>query len=131
MAAKVATMDDTNRCELCGYRSDGGFRDRMSHLKGSHPAYARALLFRVAAPGIFLLEIIAMAAAHAPQWVYIVALISSFGMLFFGKQRSRLEHKRSGARPTLPFKRLIQEGGLGFLLIVPVIALLIAVLGRK
>ena len=131
MAAKVATMEDMNRCELCGHRSDGGFRDRMSHLKQSHPAYARSLILRMAAPGIFLIEILVMAAFHAPQWVFIVALFSSFGVLFVGKQGSRAERRRAGTTPTLPIKRLVREGGLGFLLIVPVIALLIAMLGRQ
>jgi hypothetical protein len=132
MAARVGTVNEaTDRCELCGASTDGTFRDRVGHLKRSHPAYARGLLFRVVAPAVFLVEIGLMALAHAPQWVYLVALFSSFGLLFFGKQRSRLERARAGARPTLGLKRLIREGGLPFLLVLPIIALLIALVGRR
>ncbi|MGZ4204264.1 MAG: hypothetical protein ACXVES_03085 [Actinomycetota bacterium] len=131
MAAKVIQMTDENRCDLCGYRSEGGFLDRARHLKSEHPAYTRGLLFRLAAPGIFLVEVLAMAAVHAPGWAFLVALFSSFALLFFGKQRTRGERRAAGTRPTMPLKRLIREGGLGFILIVPVIALIIAVLGRR
>jgi hypothetical protein len=132
MAAKVAQMttEDPLRCELCGYRSEAGFRDRMRHLKSEHPAYARGLLFRVAAPGLFLIEVLALAALHAPQWAYLAALFTSFGLLFFGKQRSRSERKLAGTTPTLPMKRLVKEGGLGFLLVIPAIAVLIILLSR-
>lgn len=131
MAARVGTMNEPDRCELCGYRSDGTFRDRMGHLRGSHPAYARGLLFRVSAPVVFLIEVVALAAIRAPQWAYLVALASSFGLLFFGKVRSRLERSKAGARPTLPLPRLIREGGLGFILIVPAVVILIAILGKR
>lgn len=131
MAARVGTMNEPDQCELCGYRSDGTFRDRVTHLRGSHPAYARGLLLRVASPLLFLVELGILAALKAPQWAYLVALFSSFGLLFFGKQRSRSERHKAGARPTLPIKRLVREGGLGFLLILPVIAILIVALGRK
>jgi len=131
MAAKVIQMEETNRCDLCGYRSEGGFLDRARHLKNEHPAYAKGLLFRVAAPGIFLIEVVVMAAIHAPEWAFIVALFSSFGLLFFGKQRSRAERRAAGTRPTMPLTRLVREGGLGFMLIVPVIALLIVVMSRR
>src|SRR6266568_5134823 len=119
MAAKVIQMttEDPLRCELCGYRSEGDFRDRMRHLKSEHPAYARGLLFRVAAPAVFLIEVLVLAVAHAPQWAFIAALFVSFGLLFFGKQRSRTERKRAGTTATVPVKRLMKEGGLGFLLI--------------
>ena len=131
MAVKVIQMEETNRCDLCGYRSEGGFLDRARHLKKEHPQYAKGLLFRIAAPGIFLIEVVVMAAIHAPEWAFIVALFSSFGLLFFGKQRSRAERRAAGTRPTMPLKRLVREGGLGFMLIVPVIALLIVVMSRR
>ena len=131
MAAKVIQMEETNRCDLCGYRSEGGFLDRARHLKNEHPAYAKGLLFRIAAPGIFLIEVLIMAAIHAPAWAFLVALFSSFGLLFFGKQRSRAERRQAGVRPTLSLKRLVQEGGLGFMLIAPVIALMLVALSKR
>jgi len=131
MAARVIQVNETNRCDLCGYRSEGRFLDRVRHLKSEHPQYAKGLLFRVAAPGIFLIEVLVMAAVHAPQWAFIVAIFSSFAFLFFGKQRSRAERRAAGTTPTMPLKRLVREGGLGFLLIVPVIALLIVVISRR
>ncbi|MCA1834153.1 MAG: hypothetical protein ABR548_14760 [Actinomycetota bacterium] len=132
MAARVVTMNEvTDRCELCGVTTDGSFRDRTRHLRGSHPMYARGLLFRLAAPGLFLVEILLMALVHAPSWVYMVALFSSFIVLFAGKQWSRAERRKAGARPTIGFKRLVREGGLPFLLVLPMIALLIALLGRS
>lgn len=130
MAVRVASME-ADSCELCGYQSDGTFRDRIRHLRRSHPAYARGLLFRLAAPAVFVVELGAMALAHAPEWVYLVALFSSFGLLFFGKQRSRAERSKAGLKPTIGFKRLVRDGGLAFLLVLPVIALLIAVVGRR
>jgi hypothetical protein len=131
MAARVIQMQDAERCELCGYRSDGTFRDRMRHLKSEHPAYARGLLFRVAAPGLFLIVVLILAAVHAPAWTFLGAMVASFILLFFGKQRSRGERRHAGASPTLPLKRLMKEGGLGFILIIPVIALLILMLSRR
>jgi hypothetical protein len=131
MATKVLNMQVANTCELCGYRSEGTFRDRMRHLKKEHPAYARGVLLRIVAPGLFLVEVLILAAVHAPPWVYIVALFTSFGLLFMGKVRARAERQKAGARPTMEFRRLLREGGLGFLLIVPVIALLIAMLSRR
>ncbi len=131
MASEAVTMRNPDACDLCGAHIDGGARDRLRHLKGSHPAYARAALFRVAAPGLFLVEVLIIALAHAQQWVYLVALFSSFAFLFFGKQISRKERARAGTTPTMPFKRLLREGGLAFLLVVPIIALLVALLGRR
>lgn len=130
MAATVHTMEAEGRCELCGARDEGTFRSRIAHLKAKHPAYARGLIFRLVAPGIFLVWVLLLAALKAPQWAYIVALAVSFGLLFFGKQRSRLERSRAGASPTIGAKRLLREGGLGFILIVPVVAMLIILLSR-
>ena len=65
MAARVIQVNETNRCDLCGYRSEGRFLDRVRHLKSEHPQYAKGLLFRVAAPGIFLIEVLVMAAVRS------------------------------------------------------------------
>lgn len=131
MSAKVATVETADRCELCGYRSDGGFRDRMAHLRSAHPAYARGLLLRLAAPPVFLVLVVALAAVKAPSWLYIVALFVSFGLLFFGKQKSRLARTKAGTTATMPLKRLVREGGLGFILIFPAIVLLILIISRS
>ena len=130
MAATVRSMQGEGRCELCGARDDGAFRSRIAHLRKEHPAYARGLILRLAAPGLFLVVMLALAAARAPQWGYLVALVACFGLLFFGKVRSRVERSRAGARPTIGFKRLLREGGLGFVLIIPVVAMLILLLSR-
>src|SRR5437867_5787526 len=105
MAATVRTMQADGRCELCGARDEGSFRSRIAHLRTEHPAYARGLLFRLVAPGTFLVAVLALSVAHAPQWTYLIALIATFGLLFFGKVRSRVERSRAGARPTIGFKR--------------------------
>jgi len=130
VAAKVATMEAADRCELCGARAET-FRDRLAHLRAEHPVYARGLIFRLVAPGVFLAVVLILAATHAPPWTYLGALFVSFGMLFFGKVRSRVERSRAGARPTLELKRLIREGGLPFLMIIPTVALLILFLSRR
>jgi hypothetical protein len=131
MAATVHTMQAEGRCELCGARDEGTFRSRIAHLRKEHPAYARGLLFRLVAPGLFLIGVLALAAAHAPEWAYLIVLAVSFGLLFFGKIRSRLERSRAGARPTIGAKRLLREGGLGFVLIIPIVAMLIILLSRR
>lgn len=131
MAARVATMTTQDRCELCGYASTGSFRDRIGHLKGSHPAYARGLLFRAVAPFFFILVVFALALLKAPQWAYMVAFFSSYGLLFFGKQMSRAERRRAGAAPSLGLRRLVKEGGLPFLLILPVVVMLIVLASRQ
>jgi hypothetical protein len=123
--------DDADRCELCGYRSSGTFRDRVTHLRGTHPGYAQALLFRLAAPMLFLVEVVVMGALRSPPWAYLVALFSSFGLLFVGKQRSRSERRRAGARATLPMGRLLREGGLGILILLPLVAILIVALSGR
>lgn len=129
MAARVVTMDQTERCELCGHRSDGSARDRLRHLKESHPAYARGLFFRVAAPAVFLAEIFLIGVLEAPQWVYLVALFSSFALLVLGKLTARAQRKNAGAE-VFGIRRLVREGGMPFLLLLPAIVMLIALLSR-
>jgi hypothetical protein len=130
VAAKVATMEAADRCELCGARAETT-RDRIAHLRAEHPAYARGLLLRLMAPAVFLVGVLLAAAIKAPQWTYLVVLFASFGLLFFGKVRSRAERSRAGARPTLRVKQLVREGGLPFLLIIPIVMLLILLLSRR
>ena len=126
-AAAAGTMD---RCELCGTRIAASSRDRVRHLRAAHPVYARGVLLRVAAPGLFLLEVLILGALRAPSWTFVVALVCSLGVLLFGKLRSRSERERAGVRPTLPFGRLLREGGLGIMLLVPIVAIIVAALGR-
>jgi hypothetical protein len=84
----------------------------------------------MAAPLVLLVLVLPLVALGAPQWTLIGALIVSFGMLFFGKQISRGERSRAGVRATLPLWRTLREGGLGFLVVVPIVALLILLRGR-
>lgn len=130
MAATVHHMQAQDRCDLCGAQADTP-RERIAHLRAKHPAYARGLLLRLVSPAMFLVGVLILAAAKAPEWTYLVVLAVSFGMLFFGKVRSRSERSRAGARPTLEVKRLLREGGLPFLLIIPTVALLIVFLSRR
>lgn len=130
MAANVKPMT-TDRCDICGYRFDGTFADRREHLRRSHPRYARALLLRLSAPFVFLVGVLVCSALGAPQNAYLVALALSFGALFFGKQLSRLERRRAGARATLPVGRLLREGGVQFLLLIPLLGLLVYFLGKR
>jgi hypothetical protein len=122
---------DADRCELCGYRSNGTFRDRAGHLRKTHPGYARGVVFRLAAPMLFLAEVVALGALRGPPWAYLVALFSSFGLLFVGKQRSRNERRRAGARATLPMGRLLREGGLGILILLPLVAIVVVALNGR
>lgn len=131
MAATVHTMEAEGRCELCGVREEGTFRSRISHLKKEHPTYARGLLFRVVSPIVFLTSVLALSAVHAPTWAFLGAFGLSFALMFFGKSRSRVERSRAGAQPTIGMKRLLREGGLSFMLVIPVIALLILLLSRQ
>jgi hypothetical protein len=131
MVATIRAMETTDRCDLCGARIEGTGRERFAHLRAKHPAYARGLVMRLLSPGVFLIWVLLLGALHAPQWAYLVALGVSFGLLFFGKVRSRVERSRAGARPTLPMRRLLQEGGLAIFLIVPTVVLLILFLSRK
>jgi hypothetical protein len=126
----TAVASNTDRCELCGVRIETAARGRIRHLRRAHPAYARSVLLRVAAPGVFLIEVLILAALQAPTWTFVVALVCSLGVLLFGKLRSRAERERAGVRATLPFGRLLREGGLGILLLVPIVAIIVAALGR-
>lgn len=131
MAAKVAAMrQPVDRCELCGHRWEPGLAARMRHLRRSHPAYARGLLLRVAAPAVFLVTVLALAVTKAPPWAYLVGLGTSYALLFFGRIRSRTERSRAGASPALPVKRLLREGGLPFILLIPIVAAIVYLLGR-
>jgi hypothetical protein len=125
--ARSMAMD---RCDLCKAQIAPTARGRIGHLRRSHPGYARGLLLRVVAPGVFLMAMMVLGATHAPGWVYLAALFGCFGLLFWGKQRSRNERRREGVRPTLPFVRLIREGGWSFLLVLPILAAVIVLLGR-
>jgi len=124
-------METDGRCELCGARDEGSFRSRIAHLRSEHPSYARGLFLRLIAPVLFLVLVLGLAAGHAPQWAYLVALVATFGLLFFGKVRSRVERSRAGTTPTIGIKRLAREGGLGFILLIPAVAVLILLLSRR
>lgn len=130
MAATVRAMQQAGRCELCGARAEPG-RERFAHLRAEHPAYARGVVLRVVAPAVLLLGVVVLGLVKAPQWSYFIVLALSFGSLFFGKIRSRVERSRAGARPTIGVKRLLREGGLPFLLIIPIVVLLILFLSKS
>lgn len=126
-APSNATID---RCDLCGYRFEGGLRDRIRHLRGTHRAYARGVLLRVVAPFVFLGTILVLSALRAPQNAYVVALFVAFGLLFVGKLRSRTERRGAGARATLTVRQLLTGGGMRFVMLLPVVVLLLLALAR-
>lgn len=124
-------MAADDRCDLCGYRSTGTFSDRLAHLRRSHPAYARGLLLRMAAPFVFLVLLFVLAAVSAPRWAYGLALLGSFGLLVVGKRRSRAERSAAGARARVPLSQIVREGGLRFILILPAVAILLVLLAKR
>lgn len=130
VATARSASTGSDRCELCSARIGPSARDRIGHLRAAHRAYATGLLLRVFAPGVLVLLVLVLSAAHAPPWAFVVALFAAFGLLFAGRVRSRAERRRAGTRPTLPLGKLLREGGVWFVLIVPVIAALMLLLGR-
>lgn len=131
MAATVHSMQAEGACELCGARDEGTFRSRVAHLRQEHPAYARGLLLRVVAPVVFLAVIFLLAALKAPAWAYVVGLGLGFGVLFLGKTRTRRERTAAGTTPKMALKRLLLEGGMRFVIVIPALAVLIILLSRN
>lgn len=130
MTAK-ASPASVDRCDMCGYQFEGSFADRLRHLRRTHPAYTRGVLLRVSAPFVFLALVGALAAAHAPTKTYIVALVGAYALLFFGKQASRSQRKKAGLRATPPVKKMLREGGLPFVLLIPILAVVLLFLSKR
>jgi hypothetical protein len=131
MATTTTTSTLSDRCELCGARNLDKSTDRLRHLRQKHPAYARGVLLRTLGPLVYLAELAILSAIQAPLWVYAMALAATFGMILFGIKRSRTERRRAGTAPGIGAGRLVKEGGLAFLLVIPAVALLVvAVAGR-
>ena len=131
MAATVHSMQAEGRCELCGAGDEGTFRSRVAHLRQEHPAYARGLLLRVIAPVVFIGVILVLGALQAPAWAYIVGLAVGFVVLFLGKARTRRERTAAGTTPKMELKRVLLEGGLRFVLVIPAVAILLILLSRN
>jgi hypothetical protein len=131
MAATVHSMQAEGQCELCGARDEGTFRSRVAHLRKEHPAYARGLFLRVIAPVVFLAVILVLSALKAPAWAYIVGLGLGLGVLFLGKSRTRRERTAAGTRPKMELKRVLLEGGMRFIIVIPAVAILIILLSRN
>src|SRR5258708_327559 len=110
-AARV--KDDVDRCTLCGYESDGSFADRMRHLRGSHPGYARGLLLRLAAPLIFVGLVALLALAQAPTWSYFGALALTAGVVVTGMLAIRGDRTRTAVKPGI--RQLLRSGGFRFI----------------
>jgi hypothetical protein len=107
-------VNDDDRCTLCGYRSDGSFADRIRHLRGSHPDYARGLLLRLVAP-IALVGIVGfLAVLHAPTWSYIMALGAAVLLVALGIITARRDPSRTSKLPN-PWQ-MLRSGGLRFVL---------------
>jgi hypothetical protein len=131
MAATVHSKQAEGRRELCGAHDEGTFRSRIAHLRMEHPAYARGLFLRVIAPVVFLAVILGLGALKAPAWAYVLGLGLSLGVLFLGRARSKQGRAAAGARPKMELKRVLLEGGMRFLIVIPAVALLIITLSRN
>ena len=129
MATQTAKVTAVDRCELCG-AGVGGARERAHHLRSAHPDYARNIIARLAAPFVFLAAVVVLSALHAPPVAYLVAMGVSYAFLFFGRVGSRNARSRAGATPTVGVRRLAREGGLRFVLLLPVAVLVVFVLSR-
>ncbi|HSS10410.1 MAG TPA: hypothetical protein VLL25_11020 [Acidimicrobiales bacterium] len=120
----TTTVNDDDRCTLCGYRSDGSFADRLRHLRRSHPDYARGLLLRLVAPLVLVAMVGLLAAVHAPAWGYVAALVVAAGVVAGGVVIARRDPNRTSRRPGLG--QLLRSGGLRFVLFgVAAVAILI------
>ena len=122
-------LNTSNRCELCGARV-GDARERARHLRSAHPGYARNVVARIAAPFLFLVAVAVLSALHAPPIAFLVALGASYAAVFFGRAGSRKARSKAGAAPSLGVKRTLREGGVWFVLLVPVVVLIVFILSR-
>jgi hypothetical protein len=129
MARTLERKGAVDRCELCGARV-GDARVRARHLRSAHPGYARNVVARIAAPFVFLAAVAVLSALHAPPVAYLVALGASYAALFFGRVGSRKARARAGASASFGVTRTLREGGLPFVLFVPVVVLIVFVLSR-
>jgi hypothetical protein len=113
-APSATTVNDDDRCTLCGYRSDGSFADRIRHLRGSHRDYARGLFLRLVAP-IALVGIVGLlAVVHAPAWSYFAALGVAVLLVTVGIITARRDPSRTSKLPNLG--QMLRSGGLRFVL---------------
>jgi hypothetical protein len=124
-------MQAEGRCELCGARDEGTFRSRVAHLRKEHPAYAWGLFLRVVAPVVFLAVILVLGALKAPAWTYIVGLGLGSAVLLLGRTRTRRERSAAGTTPKMALKRVLLEGGMRFIIVIPAIAVLVILLSRQ
>ncbi len=124
--ASAVTVD---RGDLCGVRV-GGARERAHHLRSAHPRYARHVVARIAAPFVFMAAVVVLSALHAPPVAFLVALGASYAFVFFGRVGSRRARSEAGVRPTIGVRRMLREGGLRFILLIPVCLLVVFLLSR-
>ena len=116
MAAKAikTTAAAVDRCQFCQARFDGGFGSRIRHLRKEHPALARGLLLRLAAPVAFFVILLALQALAAPAWTLVLAVAAGGGLALAGVAVSR-----SGIgdtdRPSL--RKQFLQGGYRFVLL--------------
>jgi hypothetical protein len=126
---KKRKVVEADRCELCG-AVVGDARERARHLRSAHPQYARNVFARVAAPAVFLVGVGILSVLHAPPISYLVALAASYGVLFFGRVGSRKARAQAGARASIGVVRTLREGGVWFVLVIPVVALVVFLLSK-
>ncbi len=114
----VVTQQSADSCELCGARLEGGPRKQLAHMRSEHPAYARGVISRLAAPLVFMLGLLVLGAFGAPQVTYLVPLAAGLLLMFRGRQRSRAERAEAGASKSLAIGQMIKAGGWRIALVV-------------
>jgi hypothetical protein len=124
-----AKRSGIDRCELCGV-DVGGARERARHLRSAHPDYARNVFARIVAPLLFVAALAVLSILHAPPVAYLVAMGVSYAVLFFGRIGSRKARSKAGVRPSIGIGRMLREGGVRFVMLVPVALLIVLVLQR-
>lgn len=132
MATKaIRRQAAAERCELCGAGTSDSVRDRFGHLRTEHPAYTWGLVLRMAAPLAFLAIVVALQALQAPTSTLLVAIGASAGLAIAGVAISRSARMESGAPAGAPLGRLLREGGLRFVILAGILALMLVLASTR
>jgi hypothetical protein len=124
----VADMTPTavlDTCDLCGTDVSGP-RARAQHLRSAHPAYARNVLMRIAAPLVLATSLFVLAALRAPTVTLLLPVIVSCALVFVARIGSARARVAAGA-PAPGVRKLVRDGGLRFLLVFPALGVLVLV----
>jgi hypothetical protein len=129
--ARVRAVEAGDRCELCRRSLPAAWSARLRHLKEEHPAFARGLLLRLAAPLAFVGLLLVLSALGAPAWTAALPLAVGGALAAAGIALSRRARTASGARPGPALARTLREGGFRFVLLSAVLAALALLAARR